>query len=359
MPFELSTLLLRADVAALATPEGRRVGSAGHDRARDFLCKRLSSLGLEHYHAAASYSLPYRTGGQAFFNVVGVVPGADRQARPVLLGAHYDSVLDAPCADDNAAAVAITLAVAERLRHHAQQPARDVLVTFFDAEEPPYFLSPAMGSIRFGRDQMDARGVGCALIQDLTGHDVRLPLPLAGGTAALPEIKDLVFMTGAESHPQLASLVGAALAGTSGSDDNHDYHHLPLVAARNAHVGDMSDHHIFRTLGLPYLFFSCGRWEHYHQRSDTPEKLNYEKMARLAALLSDVTLHCAAHDLSLKVAAGEGETDTTIAFEIELLERAFGPALLPALLRLAGVPKLRGRADLNALAAALTSSAGL
>jgi hypothetical protein len=335
MTYEPDVQVLCADVAALATPAGRMVGSAGHERARDFLCKRMSSLGLEPYNGAAGYGLPYQHGGQDFFNLVGVLPGADRQARPVLLGAHYDSVIDAPCADDNAAAVAITLAVAKRLR--AECPARDVLVAFFDAEEPPYFLSQAMGSIRFVLDQMDPRGVGCALIQDLTGHDVSLPVP-AAGSVALPRIKDLVFMTGAESHPRLADLVRGCL----------DRSNLPVVAALNEHVGDMSDHHAFREMGLPYLFFSCGRWKHYHQRSDTPEKLNYEKMARIAALLADVALACAACDLP-KIA---GDTDTA-AFEINLLERAFG-ALLPALLRLVGVSKLHGRADLDTLAAALT-----
>ena len=61
-------------------------------------------------------------------------------------------------------------------------------------------------------------------------------------------------------------------------------------------MGDMSDHHIFRTLGLPYLFFSCGRWEHYHQRSDTPEKLAYGKMAAIATLLTEIARLCAAQD---------------------------------------------------------------
>ena len=322
--------LLRADVAALATPAGRMVGSAGHERARAFLCKRMSSLGLGRYNGADGYVLPYQSGGQQFFNLVGVIPGADRKARPVLLGAHYDSVIDAPCADDNAAAVGITLTVAERLR--ATSPARDVIVAFFDAEEPPYFLSQAMGSARFVLDQMDTRGVSVALIQDLTGHDVRLPLPVVGNVA-LPRIKDLVFMTGAESHPRLADLVQSCLERTS----------LPVLATLNEHIGDMSDHHAFRTMGLPYLFFSCGRWEHYHQRSDTPEKLNYEKMARIAALLADVTLACAACDLP----TASGDTDTA-AFEITLLERAFG-ALLPVVLRLVGVPKLQGRADLDTL----------
>ena len=321
-------LLLRADVTALATPAGRMVGSAGHERARDFLCKRMSSLGLERYNGADGYGLPYQQGGQDFFNLVGVLPGADRQARPILLGAHFDSVIDAPCADDNAAAVAITLAVAERLR--SEQPARDVLVAFFDAEEPPYFLSQSMGSVRFVLDQMDTRGVGCALIQDLTGHDVSLPVPVLGNTA-LPRIKDLLFMTGAESHPQLADLVHGCLERTE----------LPLLATLNEHVGDMSDHHAFRSMSLPYLFFSCGRWEHYHQRSDTPEKLNYAKMARIAALLSDVALACAACDLP----KANGDTDTA-AFEIALMKRAFG-ALLPVVLRLVGVPNLQSRADLD------------
>lgn len=96
------------------------VGSAGHGRARDFLYKRMSSLGLEHYHGVDSYVHPYVCNGQPFFNLVGVLPGADRQAQPVLLGAHYDSVIDAPCADDNAAAVAITLVVVACL--HTEQP---------------------------------------------------------------------------------------------------------------------------------------------------------------------------------------------------------------------------------------------
>jgi hypothetical protein len=322
---------LQSDVAALALPQGRMVGNAGHARARAFLCQRMSSLGLEPYGNAKDYALPYRHGGQQFFNLIGVIPGADRQAPPILLGAHYDSVIAAPCADDNAAAVAITLAMAERLRR-AAQPARDVLVAFFDAEEPPYFLSAAMGSIRFALDQMDARGVGLALIQDLTGHDVSLPLPSADG-AALARLKDLLFMTGAESHPRLSALVSSCLESCD----------LPLVATFNANVGDMSDHHVFRTLGLPYLFFSCGRWEHYHQFSDTPEKLNYEKMACIAAFLSDLTLACAACDLP-KV---QEEADT-VAFEIALLERAFG-AFLPMLRRLCGLPALRNRADLNAL----------
>lgn len=245
---------LRADVTALATPAGRMVGSPGHSEARRFLCARMAELRLERYGGVPDYPLRYEQGEQEFFNLVGVLPGVDRQARPILLGAHYDSVIDTPCADDNAAAVAITLAVAELLRETPLP--RDVIVAFFDAEEPPYFLSQAMGSVRFVLDQMDSRGVGFALIQDLTGHEIDVPfLPATIAGVLLPRIKNLLFMTGAESHPALPEAVGGCLPGDG----------LSLVATLNEYVGDMSDHHIFRTLGLPYLFFSCGRWEHYHR----------------------------------------------------------------------------------------------
>ena len=323
---------LRTDVAALATATGRMVGSPGHADAARFLCQRMTDLRLEPYGGADDHRLTYQQDGQAFCNLVGVLPGKDRAARPILLGAHYDSVIDAPCADDNAAAVAITLAVAGLLRD--APPARDVVVAFFDAEEPPYFHTPAMGSTRFVLDQMDARGVGLALIQDLTGHEVEVPFVPAGiAGAVLGRVRNLLFMTGAESHPALPALVRAGLPAEG----------LSLVAALNEYVGDMSDHHAFRTMGLPYLFFSCGRWEHYHRRSDTPEKLAYGKMARIADFLGGVARRCAAQDLPRA-----GAHDTA-AFEVELLKEALG-RFLPLALPLVGLKTLETRADLDALA---------
>ena len=99
-------------------------------------------------------------------------------------------------------------------------------------------------------------------------------------------------------------------------------------------------------MGLPYLFFSCGRWEHYHQRSDTPEKLAYAKMARIADFLSGVTRQCASQDLP-----SAGEHDTT-AFEIGLLKQTLG-MFLPLVLPLIGLKALESRRDLDALAAKL------
>ena len=44
-------------------------------------------------------------------------------------------------------------------------------------------------------------------------------------------------------------------------------------------IGDMSDHHAFRLRSVPYLFLTCGRWAHYHQETDMPDRLAWAKMA--------------------------------------------------------------------------------
>jgi acetylornithine deacetylase/succinyl-diaminopimelate desuccinylase-like protein len=102
---------LRVDVEAIARPEGRMVGNRGHTRARYYLERRLGELGLVPYRGG-TFALWYRhsRGGVESHNLVGVIPGTDRGLPPLIIGAHYDSVIAAPSADDNAAAVAIALA---------------------------------------------------------------------------------------------------------------------------------------------------------------------------------------------------------------------------------------------------------
>lgn len=339
---------LKADVAAIALPEGRVVGTAGHQRARRYLLRRMKEMELEPYEGS-SLEIPYSRDGEDFVNLVGVVPGRSPAAKPVLIGAHYDSVIPAPCADDNAAAVAIALAAAEILRR--QKLPRDVVIAIFDAEEPWHFQGPSMGSIRFYEDHARVRGIHAAVIMDLVGHDVLVPaellsifpwfarglarfLPRVGGDVALPGVRDLLFMTGAESHPSLAGLVDAVRLPSR----------LRLIAALNQYVGDMSDHGVFRQSGVPYLFLSCGRWRHYHRETDTPEKLNYNKMVRITRYLVALAEALAA----TKLPPNRGGSVDTVEFEVCRIRRACGPTL-PYVLRWLGVEKLETRADITAL----------
>jgi Iap family predicted aminopeptidase len=247
----------------------------------------------------------------------------------VLIGAHYDSVIQAPCADDNAAAVAIALAAGEHFLAHPAE--RDVVVALFDAEEPGFFQTASMGSIRFYEDQRRPEGFHAALIMDLVGHDVPLPVPELG--PVIPNFPRLLFLTGAESHPRLPDVVRSSrVAG------------LPVVATLNRRVGDMSDHRVFRLNNVPYLFLTCARWEHYHRPTDTPDRLNYEKMARIRGYLIRLTEALAGTELP-----PAGMHDTT-AFEVQLLRESLGETGSQLLAAAVGLGGLRTSADLDALA---------
>jgi hypothetical protein len=348
---------LEEDVRAIALEEGRRVGTPGHLIVEDYLETRLAEIGCEPYDGD-SFRLPYEDGGEKFTNLVGVVPGQNPKKRPLLIGAHYDSVIDAPCADDNAAAVAIALAVGEMASSY-EALERDLVVAIFDAEEPPYFQSSAMGSNRFYKDQMKPEGVHAALVMDLVGHDISVTgemlgaVPGIGGLLArlpgfggkdlgVPFLSDLLFVTGAESHPALSEIL----------DDHSDPKGLKVLPTLNRYVGDMSDHGSFRRKGVPYLFLSCGRWAHYHEPTDTPERLNYKKMAAIACYAA---LLLGLMDNRPMPRGKKEKTHDTLALEKRQLGRILGPARQP-ILKLLGVGDISTRKDMNRFVNALMAS---
>ena len=50
-------------------------------------------------------------------------------------------------------------------------------------------------------------------------------------------------------------------------------------------IPPLSDYFAFERAEVPFLFFTCGRWAHYHTPEDTPEKLDYDKIASTVDLL--------------------------------------------------------------------------
>lgn len=342
---------LRADVEAICFPRGRMVGSPGHRKARKVLCARLDEIGCVPYRGD-TFELPYQRKGQSFCNLIGVIPGSNPRLAPLLVGAHYDSAIVAPCADDNAAAVAIALSATEHIASGAELE-RDLIIAIFDAEECPYFSTGSMGSQRFYEDQRDDRQIHAAIIMDLVGHDVSVHssllenVPQVGGflrkipgladrDIKLPLLHPLLFITGTESHPDLASVL----------DDAGVADGLKIVATLNRYVGDMSDHGVFREHGVPYFFLSCGRWTHYHQATDTPDRLNYHKMEHITRQVCGLLASLDAQ--TLKRRGSQERICDTLELEIQSMRRSFGP-LWTMLLKRAGLTDVGSRRDMDRL----------
>jgi acetylornithine deacetylase/succinyl-diaminopimelate desuccinylase-like protein len=83
--------------------------------------------------------------GHACHNIEVTLTGNESR-EALVIGAHYDSALGSPGANDNGSGVAALLAIARRLK--ATRLNRTVHLVFFTNEEPPHFQGPDMGSVR-------------------------------------------------------------------------------------------------------------------------------------------------------------------------------------------------------------------
>jgi len=126
------------DVEAIARAP-HPTGSAENARVRDLLVSRLRSLGLEVevQRADAAHSAGWAPDfvlGATVENVVGVLPGRNRDLPALALMSHYDSVANSPGAADDAAGVAATLEIVRALVAAGPRE-RDVVVLVTDGEE--------------------------------------------------------------------------------------------------------------------------------------------------------------------------------------------------------------------------------
>ncbi|MEN8208943.1 MAG: M28 family peptidase [Candidatus Fermentibacteria bacterium] len=334
--------MLRLDTETLSLPGGRRVGQPGHEIALQYLTRRMEEIGLKPF-LNSSYSLPYTAphpagGGMLqFTNLAGLMEGTDRTAMPVLLGAHYDSAIDAPSSDDNAVSIALLLRISEVLMQRTHR--RNVIVAFFDAEEAPFFRTENMGSVRFVRDHCAGLDFACVIILDMIGHDFEAGIPLLD--MLLPQIRELLFILGSESHIQLPAVVEQAASTASG---------LRIIPTLNRYIGDLSDQLAFRAAGQPYLMLSKGRGRHSHKPEDDIGWINFDRVGRILDFLLDII-----ELLDQAPMNRDRRTTDPYEFEIRMMRKATG-WLLPILLRYLGLRKwsLRSRSDLDTLAGKLS-----
>lgn len=202
-------------------------------------------------------------------NVLAEVAGAGPlAARTVVVAAHYDhlgKVADGQAywgADDNAAAVAILVEVARELAVRGL-PGRRVVLAAYDGEESPHFLEGTMGSMyHVAHPTAPLASIDMMVCMDLCGH--------ALGPEGLPAaVRDSLFVLGAELSAGTAALVDRATRPGGIYPRRVDLDLIP----------PLSDYYAFRRAGLPVLFLTCGRWQHYHQITDTPDRLDYRKIA--------------------------------------------------------------------------------
>lgn len=238
-----------ADVRVIAAAP-HPVGSARNREVRDYLIGRMSALGLSP-RVQRDTGVWVREGALVnaadVENLIGVLPGRDRDAPAVALMAHYDSAPGSPGAGDDAAGVAVALEAVRATKAHGV-PARDIVVLLTDGEEAGMLGAQAL----FARDPIAAR-IGLAINLEARGGAGRAIMfetsPGNGGliaalqTSAVAPLTNSLASTIYRSMPNNTDLGAAIAAGKAGMNfafigSQFDYH-APTATVENLHEGSV------------------------------------------------------------------------------------------------------------------------
>jgi hypothetical protein len=274
---------LHAHVAMLAGEIGERnvpkyINLA---RAADYVEAELASAGYDVRREG------YRVGTQTCYNFEATLPGSDRADEILVVGAHYDSVIGSPGANDNASGVAALVEIARGLVH--AKPSRTVRFVAFVNEEPPYFQTEAMGSLVYARGCRDRgeRVVGMLSLETIGYYadgrgSQRYPFPLG---LFYPSTGNFLGFVSNRKHK-------AFLFETIASFRRNVQFPSEGGALTDALPGvGWSDHWAFWQAGYPAVEVTDTapfRYPHYHTAADTPDKVDYDRLARVTAGLEHV-----------------------------------------------------------------------
>ncbi len=244
-------LLKRVQILASDEYEGRRVGTEGGIRARDYVSGEFTRLGLDsvggdgllHPFVIASSEGDSLQG----YNVLGLVEGSAHPDRYIVLSAHYDhlgvragEIFNG--ADDNASGTSAIIAIAEILKR--RRPRHSVIVSALDAEE---------GGLRGAR----------AFVQDPPVPLEQIVLNINLDMVSRSSAREL-YAAGTYHYPSLREIIEPL----AGRDDvkllfGHDRPEMGSDDWTSA-----SDHGPFHAVGIPFVYFGVEDHAGYHNPSD-------------------------------------------------------------------------------------------
>lgn len=213
-------------------------------------------------------------------NVFAVLPGSDpaKKDEYVVIGSHLDHLgrrgdTISPGADDDGSGTTGVLAVAQMFAKNKVRPARSVLFVCFSGEE-----NGLIGS-RFFADNcpIPMSSIVAELQMDMIGRDEEENVEGDKGELA-ENNRNTVHLVGTKKlAPALHDLCLAANAA-AGFEIEYDQEGM----------FGRSDHANFAQKGVPVAFFFTGLHRDYHQPTDTPDKIHYEKLLRIAQWVYDI-----------------------------------------------------------------------
>ena len=275
----LAALFLRPGPASAAQALAERLeqhaGAIGAQERNTRTPRSLESAAvyIEKSLAEAGYRSTrqeYAAGGGRVRNIeasIGNVAQGRRPERIFIVGAHYDAAQGAPGVSDNGSGTAAVLELARLLHTMRPSAGTEVRFVFFVNEEAPWFMGEEMG--------------GMVHPAETTGYHtdsaVSRQLP-AGLEGEYPDTGNFIAFVGTLESSQRVREALAAFKAAS------DFPTEGLAAPAHTIGVTLSDHTGYARDGYPALMITESafmRYPYYNTAEDTPEKFDYERMARV------------------------------------------------------------------------------
>lgn len=249
---------LRDHVIALSNDIGERnfVHHEKLEAAADYILDRFEGYGYK------PETQDYYLDGKRFRNIIALNKGQCASGQIVIVGAHYDTVLGSPGADDNASAVAGLLELARLFSKI--KTARIIKFIAFTNEEHPFFETGDMGSMVYARWAREKK-------EDVIANFIAV----CGNLHSRGLVRKIKQEFKEHSQFGIESVVGPVflVPGIDFSDNSSFWHE----GYRAVMVTDTA-------------FY---RNPNYHGPEDTFETLNYESMAEVVKGLYNVLIELA------------------------------------------------------------------
>ncbi len=261
--------------------EGRETGTRGQKKAVDFIRQFYSSHAINAAQGTEDYFQPMELNIKGKMvkteNVAAIIEGSEFPDEYIVISSHLDHVgiqngMIHNGADDDGSGSVSLLEIAEAFQEAAaagQGPKRSILFLHVTGEE-----KGLLGSAYYANNPL----------YPLANTMVNLNVDMIGRLDPKREDKDpnYIYLIGADKISQELHDISEAT--------NKRYTQIKLDYTFNDDKDPnrfyyRSDHYNFAKKNIPVIFYFNGTHEDYHAPGDTPDKINYEMLAKRSQLI--------------------------------------------------------------------------
>jgi len=263
--------------------EGRMTGTNGNNKAAEYLRNYYMDQGItapieenNYYQIIPADYFSRMSDPQPSQNVVAFIKGSEKPEEIIVLSAHYDHVGTKQNkvyngADDDGSGTVTMMEIAQAFQiaaNNGNRPKRSILILHVTGEEiglygSKYYTENPLFPLENTLCNLNVDMVGRIGSEKKGNHNY---IYLIGSDKLSQELHDI-------SEDVNEKFTNLELDYTYNDDDDPNRFYY------------RSDHYNFAKNNIPVIFYFNGTHADYHKHTDTPDKIEYELMAKRAQLI--------------------------------------------------------------------------